>query len=190
MTNREKIQRAFDAVQPSGILNMEEMNMKQKPIKKPLVLVCACIALLAVFLTAAYAADLGGFRQTLTVWCGGKQQTVEVTQPQEGMLQWTGEDGMIHTSGGIAVEDDGTERPLTLEELLDEQFSERPVLNFYEDGRAFLEFFEHYVDVTDQLDSGRIEAALEHDGVLYYITYIGSREIGWTLHQSTEGFQP
>lgn len=190
MTNREKIQRAFDAVQPSGAVSMEEMNMKQKPIRKPLVLLFASIALLAAFLTAAYAADLGGFRQTMTVWFGGKQQTVEVTQPQDGMLQWTGEDGVTHTSGGIAYETDGTQRPLTLEELLDEQFSGRPVLNFYEDGRAFLEFYEHYVDVTDQVPTGRIEAALEHDGVLYYITEIGSMETGWTLHQSTEGFQP
>jgi hypothetical protein len=70
MTNREKIQRAFDAVQPSGAVSMEEMNLKQKPIRKPLVLLCASIALAwTAFLTAAYAADLGGFRQTMTV-CG------------------------------------------------------------------------------------------------------------------------
>ncbi|MBR1584065.1 MAG: hypothetical protein IJ662_00825 [Clostridia bacterium] len=189
MTNREKIHRAFDAVQPARTINVEEITMHTKLIQKPLAALCAALILLLCGLTAAYAADLGGIRETITVWFGGRQQVVEVTQPHEGMIEWTDEEGKTHFAGGVAIDDDGNEQPVTYEELLAHEFSGGPVIDFFEDeGTAFLEFYEHYVDVTDQVPTGRIAVQLDHDGVTYYITEIGSQETGWQVHVSTEGF--
>lgn len=191
MTNRDRIHRAFDALQPSHDIIVEEKNMNKRIVKTSFSAVCAALILLLGGLTAAYATDLGGFRETMTVWFGGKQHTVEVTQPQEGMIEWTDEEGHVHSAGGVAIDDDGAERPVTPEELLANEFSGGPVIDFFDDeGTAFLEFYEHYIEVTDQVPSGRIEAKLDHDGVTYYITEIGSRETGWQVHVSTAGFAP
>ena len=190
MTNREKIHRAFDALQLAEPIQLEEKRMNRFMPKRSLVALCAAILVLGS-LSIAYAADLGGFRETLTVWFGGKKQEASVQEIAPGVVEWTGEDGESHLVGGVAYDNDGNTRPVTMEEIIDSELSGGPVLDFFEDeGTVFLEFYENYVEVTDQVASGRIEAHLEHDGVPYYITFVGSRENGWHSTVSTEGFAP
>lgn len=190
MNNQEKIRRAFDPLQPSPEFSVEGNMMNRKSVKKPVLVLCAALVLVLAGITAAYASDLGGFRETLTFWFGGKQHTAEVVQDEDGVVTWTDGEGNSHSMGGIAYDENGNPRPMTAEELIQAELSGLPVLNLFPDGTVFLEFYEHYVEVTDQVDSGRVEAKLDHDGVTYYITMIGSREKGWRPYTSTEGFAP
>ena len=107
MTNREKIHRAFDALQLAEPIQLEEKRMNRFMPKRSLVALCAAILVLGS-LSIAYAADLGGFRETLTVWFGGKKQEASVQEIAPGVVEWTGEDGESHLVGG--VDDDGPVR--------------------------------------------------------------------------------
>lgn len=96
MTERERYQRAFSAVQPSTTFHLEETNMEQKQIRRPLrplAVVCAAVVLVMGLAAVAYAADLGGFRETVSLWMHGEQVNGTVEQYNEEWYLWTGENG-------------------------------------------------------------------------------------------------
>ena len=138
MNNQEKIRRAFDPLQPSPEFSVEGNMMNRKSVKKPVLVLCAALVLVLAGITAAYASDLGGFRETLTFWFSGKQHTAEVVQDEDGVVTWTDGEGNSHSMGGIAFDENGNPRTMTAEELIQAELSGRPVLDLFPDGTVFL----------------------------------------------------
>lgn len=96
MTERERYKRAFSAVQPSTTFHLEETNMEQKAIRRPLrplAVACAAVVLIMGLAAVAYAADIGGFRETVSLWMRGEQVSGTVEQYNEEWYLWTGENG-------------------------------------------------------------------------------------------------
>ena len=98
----------------------------------------------------AYAADIGGIRRIIQIWLHG-DQTTAVLDIQNGQYTLTDEKGsFIKGGGGVAFEPDGSERPLTEEEIL--EHLEHPEVIYQEDGSIWLYYRGQKIDITDRFD--------------------------------------
>ena len=66
------------------------------------------------------------------------------------IVKYPDSDGTTHqiSGGGVAFNEDGSERPLTEEELLDEINS--PTVQYEEDGSVMVYWFDQKIDITDK----------------------------------------
>ena len=203
MTNRDKYQRAFRALRPSGNFAMEgiDMNRKNSKFSTPRAFaVAAMIALLALgSLSAAFAADLGGIRRAVDIWVNGKKQAamVEANYDQEGegggeagsySVTWQDEDGRTHEmgGGGVAYEPDGTERPLTMDEYL--EGLNGPDVRETDDGRMIASWYDQAEDITDRFVDGRCRVSLTRDGETLYLI-VTLEDGGYSFTSGYDGFE-
>ena len=185
MTNRERYQRTFSALHASEDFLTEVHQMKHtgKNGKKRIVALIAAVAIIAVLATAAYAADLGGFRRTVQIWLHGDQTdaVLEVNRNEDSTteysLTYTDEKGETHQThgGGIAVED-GVERPLTEEEIM--EHLNDPEVFYNDDGTVTVFYLGQSIDITDKFDD---------DGVCYVQVKNGDKTLYLTV-QYGEGY--
>ena len=186
MTNHEQYKQAFSAVHSPCSSSMAEriqhqMNERQKTKKKALRFV-ASLALCAALLTTgtvSYAADFGGIQRKLQLWIHGDQTAVTVQLDGNGgySAEYTDENGNpAHMSGGgVATNPDGTERPLTEEELL--EHLQEPATG-KENGRSYLYWFDQKIDLTDQFEDGYCYVKLVHGEETRYLTITESLGYG------------
>ncbi len=154
MTNKEQYKAAFRVLQPETQHFTEVDDMKEQTNnrhgRRALVLCVAAVLLLGAAV-GAYAADVGGIQGTLKTWFHGKEATVTVSERDDGGYDFavTDENGETVASfggGGVAMEKNGVERPLTPEEVL--EGNELEVIN-NEEGRMMLYFRDRTYDITD-----------------------------------------
>lgn len=169
MTNKEKIKRAFDAVQipEDYVLNLEDRKISHKTrtsgLRRFAAAACTILAVL-VGGTACYAADVGGIQRTIQIWLNGDQTDAVLTiDPEDGITKWTYQDengNEIH-GGGVAINDDGTDSPLSEEDIKD--FYESP--DWAEiDGRIYITCKDQKIDITDKFDEDGICHVIVKDG--------------------------
>ena len=177
MTEKERFQRAFAPLHASPDTMTEVMKMTEQKTKRPALRRAATIGLAAALVLAlgsvAYASDLGGIQRTVQLWFRGDQTDAVITvDPGHYTLHYTDKDGVEHEmgGGGVAIEDDGTERPLTEEELF-EQLNE-PEVEEREDGTVTVYYLDQKLDVTDKFDE---------DGVCYVQLEGGEKTIYMTI---------
>ena len=130
-------------------------------------------ALVLALGSVAYASDLGGIQRTVQLWLNGEMTDATLTVNEGSYtLRYPDKDGTEHEmgGGGIAIEDDGTERPLTEEELF-EQLNE-PEVEEREDGTVTVYYLDQKLDVTDKFDE---------DGVCYVQLEGGEKTIYMTI---------
>ena len=126
MTNKEKYKQAFSVLQPSGKISLEEERMIIMKKKAKFQAAVAAAAICLAFVSGGgivYAADLGGVQRKIQLWVQGDQTDADIVYNANGSydLWYENEDGTredLH-GGGVAIEADGTERPLTEAELMD-----------------------------------------------------------------------
>ena len=171
MTNKEKYRRAFSVLHASDEFRMEVNTMKQKTRKAMprLVAVCAAFILVIGMSAVAYAADVGGIQRTIQIWLHG-EQTDAVLDIQNGeySLTYEGEDGATHeiAGGGVAFDDNGQERPLTDEEIM--EHLNGPEVDYKEDGSVWVYYMNQALEVTDMFENGVCYVQLKDgDGSLY-----------------------
>ena len=129
-----------------------------------LILAACLVFTLAV---TAYAADVGGIRRIIQIWLYG-DQTTAVLDVQDGQYTLTDEEGsFIKGGGGVAFEPDGSERPLTEEEIL--EHLDQPELQHNEDGTVWVYYHGQKIEVTDKFDENGVCYLQLRDGdtVLY-----------------------
>ena len=139
MTNKEHYKQAFSVLHTSDQFTVEVENMsrlnKKHSMKVAAAVLAGCI-LLAGGTGSAYAANVGGIQRTVQIWMHGDQTSATMTVSDDGTydIEYQDENGETRetSGGGIAYEPDGTERPLTGEELLEEMNS--PDVEYNEDG--------------------------------------------------------
>ena len=129
---------------------MSRLNKKHN-IKVAAAALAGCI-LLAGGTGTAYAANVGGIQRTVQVWLHGDQTTANMTVSDDGTytIEYPDENGETReiSGGGIAYEADGTERPLTGEELLEEANS--PDVEYNDDGTVWLYYKNQKIEITDK----------------------------------------
>ena len=157
MTEKEKFQRAFAPLHASPDTMTEVMKMTERKTKRPALRRAATIGLAAALVLAlgsvAYASDLGGIQRTVQLWLNGEMTDATLTVNEGSYtLRYPDKDGTEHEmgGGGIAIEDDGTERALTEEEML--EHLNAPEVEEREDGTVTVYYLDQKLDVTDKFD--------------------------------------
>lgn len=173
MIDKEQYQRTFGVLHASALNLKEEPNMKSNhfPIRRALTL-CAAVLLVLSLTAVCYGADVGGIRRTIQLWVHG-DQTTAVMDIQEGSYTLSYEDAQGKPQefggGGVAIENDGSERPLTDEELL-EHLSE-PEIYYGEDGTVWAYWKKQAMEITDKFnDQGICFLRLEDGDEVWYLT--------------------
>lgn len=157
MTNKEKYQQAFSALQPSRDIRLEEATMKaykKRQTKRVVALVAVICLLVCAGGGGAYAANIGGIQRTIQLWIHGDQTTATLDINDDGSytVHYPDENGDMQTAGGGGVAFDmfGNERVLTEEEIMDQLDS--PDIEYYDDGSIWLFYRDMAKDITDSFD--------------------------------------
>ena len=175
MTDREKFQKTFSKLHASPdllteVMEMAEVKKKNYQIPKVAVAAIACVIVLGSG-TAAYAMNVGGIQRTIQLWIHGDQTDAQfVVEDGNYSLDYEDEDGeAVHMGGGgVAIEDDGTERSLTEEELMEEINS--PDGEYEEDGRVWIYYKNQKIDITDKFEDGVCYVELKDGDTIQYMT--------------------
>ena len=178
MTNKEKYKQAFSVLQTSGDFSMEveKMAMRQKhhKVKTIAAAVAACIVLVGGAGTA-YAANLGGIQRTIQLWINGDQtnETLEINNDGNSStytIKIPDENGNSTeiTGGGVAMDGDGVERPLTEDEIM-EQINQ-PDVEYEDDGSVWLYYKDQKLDITDRFEDGICYVKLTDGKDVKYLT--------------------
>ncbi len=168
MTNRDKYKKAFSVLQTSqsSLMEVEKMARLQKrtKIKTAAAVIAGCIILGGT--GTAYAANVGGIQRTIQLWIHGDQTTAtfEVSDDGTYTMEYYDENGNLSQSGGggIAFNADGTERPLTEEELMAEIDS--PDVEYKEDGSVWVYYHSQSIDITNKFNENGICFVKINDG--------------------------
>ena len=159
MIDKKQYQRTFGVLHASGDFLKEDFPMKQTsrfPVRK-LIILCAAVILLLSTSIVCYAADVGGIRRTIQLWIHG-DQTSAVMDIQNGQYTITYEDreGNTHErgGGGVAFNPDGSERPLTEEELM--EHLNMPEVDYKEDGSVWIYYMDQAMEITDRFSENNI----------------------------------
>lgn len=175
MTNKEKYKQAFSAIHTSDDFSLEvekmERTNKQHKFKTMIASFAACV-LLAGSATAAYAADVGGIQRTIQLWIHGDQTEATIQFDGNGnySMDFTDSEGNLkhQGGGGIAIAPDGTETPVSEEELTDQLTA--PDVEYEEDGSVWIYWFDQKVDITDKFENSVCYVKLESDKESLYVT--------------------
>jgi len=126
-------------------------TMENKRINSRRIIGLVLAACLIFTLTVtAYAADIGGIRRIIQIWFRG-DLTTAVLDVSDGNYILMNEDGeVLKAGGGIALEPDGSERPLTEEEIL-EHF-DKPDLVYNKDGTLWVYYHGQKIEITNLFD--------------------------------------
>lgn len=182
MTNREKYKQAFSVLHTSGRISLEEERMVIMKKKARFQATAAAVAVCLAFAgggSIAYAADIGGVQRTIQLWVHGDQTDANIVYNANGSydLWLEGDDGTreeLH-GGGVAIEDDGTERPLTEEEIMDHL--NRPEVDYREDGSVWVYYYDQKTDITDRFKDGVCYVKVSNGEKTLYMTIL--YEGGW-----------
>lgn len=168
MTEKERFQRAFAPLHASPDTMTEVMKMTERKTKRPALRRAATIGLAAALVLAlgsvAYASDLGGIQRTVQLWLNGEMTDATLTVNEGSYtLRYPEKDGTEREmgGGGIAIEDDGTERPLTEEEML--EHLDAPEVVYEDDGTVMIYYRGQSLDITDRFDENGLCHVLLRD---------------------------
>lgn len=175
MTNKERYKQAFSALHPSVQLSLEAEEMARIQQKHKINIAVAAAIICAVVIGGsgtAYAADIGGIREKLSMWLYGAQTEVEVTDDGDGGYTFTYEHNGEKREmglGGISIDENGNETWLSADELADDMNRHADVMAD-EDGTVWVYYYDQQINITDLFDEdGICRILLTHDGVTSYL---------------------
>lgn len=170
MTNKERYKRAFSALPSSVLIDLEVEKMAQLKKKHKANIAAAAAIICAVIIGGsgtAYAADLGGIREKISIWLHGARTEVEVTDHEtDGGYTFSYEhDGETVTmgGGGVSIDDDGNETWMSAEEVLLEM-NDSASVEEDEKGRVWVCYYDQKIEITDLFDeNGVCRIVVTHD---------------------------
>lgn len=183
MTNKEKYKQAFSALHVSEETNLEVKKMtdtgKKKKLTQMVAGFAACVLLLGGSATA-YAADVGGIQRKVQLWIHGEETEVTVDFNNDGSygMEYLDREGNTkqQSGGGVAYGIDGSERPLTEEELLDHL--NEPEVIYEEDGSVWIYYYDQEIDITDKFEDDVCYVQVSNGDETLYMTI--EYEGGWS----------
>lgn len=159
MIDKTQYQRTFGVLHASGDFLKEDFIMQPKKhiSTRRIGILCAAAILIFSMATVCYAKDVGGIQRTVQLWIHG-DQTSAIMDIQDGQYTLTYEDaqGNSHQQGGggVAIEADGSERPLTEEELMEHLNS--PEVDYREDGTVWIYYMDQAMEISDRFNDDNI----------------------------------
>ncbi|MPM34369.1 hypothetical protein SDC9_80951 [bioreactor metagenome] len=174
MTHYERYRRAFSTVHTSTdyYKGVKQMNTALKFYFPKAVAACLAVVFALGAASVAYAADVGGIQRTVQVWLEGDRTDAVLDIHEDGSynLSWQDEDGTVREQGGggVAIEEDGKERPLTEDEIM-EHLNE-PDVSYKDDGTVWVYYYNQALDITDKFDNGVCYVKLIHEEDELYLT--------------------
>lgn len=181
MTNKERYKEAFSTLQTSGSKSLEVENM-MKLKRKHKINIAAAVAAGCIVLggsVSAYAADVGGIQTKLSMWIHGSEVEVDVTDNEDGSYSYTyNENGkeIERSGGGVAIEDDGTERELSAQEIL-EECSGNPDVDTDEEGNVWVYYYDQKIDITNLFDEDNVcRIVLTHEDEKLYVKITADKD--------------
>lgn len=192
MNNKERYKQAFSALHPSVQLSLEAEKMvkiqKKHKINMAIAAAIICIVIIGGSGTA-YAADIGGIREKISMWLYGAQTEVNVTDNGDGGYTFIYEhDGEIKEmgAGGISIDENGNETWLSADELA-EDMSQHADVVADETGKVWVYYYDQQIDITDRFDQdGICRIMLSHDGATSYLKVIRKEDGSYHYSQSGE----
>ena len=180
MTDKEKFQKTFEKLHASPDIITEVLSMSEErkvvSINKRRGMHRVAAAVVAMIIvvgsgSVAYAMDLGGIQRIVQIWIHG-EQTDATFMVDEGQytLEYKDKDGntVQQNGGGIALEEDGTERPLTEDELWEEVTA--PEVEYKEDGTIWVYYKNQKLNITDKFENEICYLQLEDGDEVKYLT--------------------
>lgn len=144
-------ERYLDMVDAPETENNTIMEKQTKPIhfrKITSFILAAC--LIFTLAVTVYASDIGGIRRMIQIWLFG-DRTTAVLDMQDGQYTLTDDEGsFIRGGGGVAIEPDGSERPLTEAEIL--EHLDHPEVAYLDDGSIWVFYRGQKIEITDRFD--------------------------------------
>lgn len=158
------------------------------PVKRRSVSRIAVAALTFVFVismgSAAYAKDILGIQRIVQIWIHGDCTDAVLTADNGTYtLDYTDENGesVQQSGGGVAMDQDGTRRPLTAEEFLDD-INHTPDVVYDEDGSVWIYYRDQKWEITDKFENDFCYAKLTADGETKYMTVMYKNGYGVSPH--------
>lgn len=193
MTNRERYKQAFSTLQSSSqhTWEVEEMALIQKKHRKNIAVAAAvaCAVVIGAGGTA-YAADLGGIQEKISMWLYGTQREVNVTENGEngygGYTFTYMQDGETKSigGGGVSIDADGNETWLSADEVAAEMSNSADIA-VDEDGRVWVYYYDQKIDITDSFDeNGICNLTLTHEDKTVYLEITKDEDGGYSLTQT------
>ena len=175
MTNQEKYKQAFSVLHASANFSLEAEKMENKAkhrrFKTVVAAVAACVMLVGSA-AAAYSADVGGIQRTVQLWIHGDQTAATIQFDGNGSysMEYTDAEGNTHYrgGGGVGFAPDGTEIPLSEEDLMSELTA--PEVEYREDGSVWVYWFDQTLEITDLFEDDVCYLKLERGEETLYMT--------------------
>lgn len=161
MTNKEKYKQAFSVLHASDISEGEVKYMaklkKQQKMKLAAAAVAACVIIGGA--GTAYAENVGGIQRTIQLWMHGDQTSATFnfnTNDGSYNLEYQNANGetVSQGGGGVALGPDGSERPLTEDEIMEELNA--PDVEYLDDGSVWIYYKNQKIEITDKFDKDNI----------------------------------
>lgn len=175
MTNKEKYKKAFSTVRPSGEFSLEVEKMKRIKKQHFFKTMAASIAVCVLFMASAsvaYAMDVGGIQRTIQLWIHGDCTNVTIQFDGNGTYSMgytdTAGNEQFRAGGGVEITPDGSEIPLSEEELL--EYLMMPDVEYKDDGSVWVYWLDQKVDITDKFVDGLCYVKLVKDEETMYVT--------------------
>ena len=178
MFDKKQYQRTFGVLHASGDFLKEDFTMqttKAFPVRR-IAILCAAVILVFSMSIVCYAEDVGGIRRTIQLWIHGDQTTAVLDiQNGEYTIHYEDADGTPHeqSGGGVAFNPDGSERPLTDEEIMEHVMEEArmPEIDYRKDGSVWLYYMDQAMEITDNFNSdGVCFIQLKNGSDVLYLT--------------------
>ena len=178
MFDKKQYQRTFGVLHASGDFLKEDFTMqspKPFPVRR-IVILCAAVILVFSMSIVCYAEDVGGIRRTIQLWIHGDQTTAVLDiQNGEYTIHYEDADGTPHeqSGGGVAFNPDGSERPLTDEEIMEHVMEEArmPEIDYRKDGSVWVYYMDQAMEITDNFNSdGVCFIQLKNGSDVLYLT--------------------
>ena len=168
MSNKENYKKAFSVLKSSCDFTLEEKRMnriKRENTHRNLLAAAAVMLVVLAGSGTAYAADLGGIRETVQMWIHGEQTDVTINDES---IEYVDEDGNVQVETGVEVGPEIGERPLTGEEIAEEKVNEVYV-DKTDDGKVIMYFHDKQFDVTDNIANKEYTFHVVTDGSEVYV---------------------
>ncbi|SFU75462.1 hypothetical protein [Butyrivibrio sp. M55] len=167
MSNKEKYKKAFSVLNSSCDFTLEEKRMnriKRENTHRNLLVAAAVMFVVLAGSGTAYAADIGGIRETVQMWIHGEQTDVTINDES---IEYVDGDGNKQVETGVSVDPENGERPLTGEEIAEEKVNEVDV-DKTDDGKMILYFHDKQFDITDNIANNNCKFhVVADDGEIY-----------------------
>lgn len=178
--NQEKFRNTFDRLHasPDVITKVVKMSdekkmvpMSRKYVTSKIVAAAASICILAGSGAVVYARNVGGIQRLIQVWIHGDQTNATFTADNGSYtLDYTDKDGqeIRQAGGGVELGMDGSDRPLTADELMD--YLLMPDVEYEDDGSVWVYYLSQKMEITDKFENGVCFVKLKANGETKYLT--------------------